>query len=68
MLLELLTGKRPMDEAFLEEGTQLVTWVRVEFFLFFGLFFMLFLSPMVKDSLPLKLVRSDIQLLKIRLS
>lgn len=28
VLLELLTGKRPMDEAFLEEGTQLVTWVK----------------------------------------
>ncbi|KAH9779465.1 Receptor-like serine/threonine-protein kinase [Citrus sinensis] len=28
VLLELLTGKRPMDEAFLEEGTKLVTWVK----------------------------------------
>uniref|UniRef100_A0A7C8ZWG0 Receptor protein serine/threonine kinase n=1 Tax=Opuntia streptacantha TaxID=393608 RepID=A0A7C8ZWG0_OPUST len=44
VLLELLTGKKPMDEAFLEEGTKLVTWVRVKFFLFFGLYFMLFLS------------------------
>jgi len=32
-----------MDEAFLEEGTKLVTWVCVKFFLFFGLYFMLFL-------------------------
>ncbi|KAK9150875.1 hypothetical protein Syun_009184 [Stephania yunnanensis] len=29
VLLELLTGKRPMDEAFIEEGTKLVTWVKV---------------------------------------
>ncbi|KAH1120687.1 hypothetical protein J1N35_003847 [Gossypium stocksii] len=29
VLLELLTGKKPMDEAFLEEGTKLVTWVKV---------------------------------------
>lgn len=28
MLLELLTGKKPMDEEFLEEGTKLVTWVK----------------------------------------
>ncbi|XP_021288182.1 receptor-like serine/threonine-protein kinase At1g78530 [Herrania umbratica] len=28
VLLELLTGKRPTDEAFLEEGTKLVTWVK----------------------------------------
>lgn len=28
VLLELLTGKKPMDEAFLEEGTKLVTWVK----------------------------------------
>ncbi|KAK9266840.1 hypothetical protein L1049_001611 [Liquidambar formosana] len=28
VLLELLTGKRPMDEAFTEEGTKLVTWVK----------------------------------------
>lgn len=28
VLLELLTGKRPMDEAFIEEGTKLVTWVK----------------------------------------
>ncbi|KAK9025551.1 hypothetical protein V6N11_038415 [Hibiscus sabdariffa] len=28
VLLELLTGKRPMDEAFVEEGTKLVTWVK----------------------------------------
>ncbi|GLT62250.1 hypothetical protein SLA2020_349000 [Shorea laevis] len=28
VLLELLTGKKPMDEAFLEGGTKLVTWVR----------------------------------------
>ena len=27
VLLELLTGKRPSDEAFIEEGTNLVTWV-----------------------------------------
>lgn len=27
VLLELLTGKRPSDEAFIEEGTRLVTWV-----------------------------------------
>lgn len=27
VLLELLTGKRPTDEAFIEEGTKLVTWV-----------------------------------------
>lgn len=27
VLLELLTGKRPNDEAFIEEGTKLVTWV-----------------------------------------
>lgn len=30
VLLELLTGKKPMDEAFLEEGTKLVTWVSLE--------------------------------------
>lgn len=29
VLLELLTGKKPIDEAFLEEGTKLVTWVRL---------------------------------------
>ncbi|WCJ32369.1 Protein kinase superfamily protein [Euphorbia peplus] len=28
VLLELLTGKRPTDEAFFEEGTKLVTWVK----------------------------------------
>ncbi|KAK8706368.1 hypothetical protein V6N13_049937 [Hibiscus sabdariffa] len=28
VLLELLTGKKPMDEAFVEEGTKLVTWVK----------------------------------------
>ncbi|KAE8681135.1 Receptor-like serine/threonine-protein kinase [Hibiscus syriacus] len=28
VLLELLTGKKPMDEAFIEEGTKLVTWVK----------------------------------------
>ncbi|XP_030490372.2 receptor-like serine/threonine-protein kinase At1g78530 isoform X3 [Cannabis sativa] len=28
VLLELLTGKRPTDEAFIEEGTKLVTWVK----------------------------------------
>ncbi|KAG8472314.1 hypothetical protein CXB51_035289 [Gossypium anomalum] len=28
VLLELLTGKKPTDEAFLEEGTKLVTWVK----------------------------------------
>lgn len=27
VLLELLTGKKPTDEAFMEEGTKLVTWV-----------------------------------------
>ena len=27
VLLELLTGKKPTDEAFIEEGTKLVTWV-----------------------------------------
>ncbi|XP_037495063.1 receptor-like serine/threonine-protein kinase At1g78530 isoform X2 [Jatropha curcas] len=27
VLLELLTGKKPTDEAFFEEGTKLVTWV-----------------------------------------
>ena len=31
VLLELLTGKKPSDEAFMEEGTMLVTWVRQEF-------------------------------------
>ncbi|KAI4321787.1 hypothetical protein MLD38_035130 [Melastoma candidum] len=29
VLLELLTGKRPTDEAFVEEGTKLVTWVKL---------------------------------------
>ncbi|KAH1032769.1 hypothetical protein J1N35_044943 [Gossypium stocksii] len=29
VLLEILTGKKPTDEAFLEEGTKLVTWVRL---------------------------------------
>ncbi|KAL1815822.1 hypothetical protein ACET3Z_018396 [Daucus carota] len=29
VLLELLTGKRPNDETFIEEGTRLVTWVKV---------------------------------------
>lgn len=29
VLLELLTGKRPTDESFLENGTRLVTWVSV---------------------------------------
>ncbi|KAK8591491.1 hypothetical protein V6N13_031533 [Hibiscus sabdariffa] len=28
LLLEILTGKKPTDEAFLEEGTKLVTWVK----------------------------------------
>ncbi|CAL5406015.1 unnamed protein product [Camellia sinensis] len=28
VLLELLTGKKPTDEAFTEEGTKLVTWVK----------------------------------------
>ncbi|XP_060188879.1 receptor-like serine/threonine-protein kinase At1g78530 [Lycium barbarum] len=28
VLLELLTGKKPTDESFLEEGTRLVTWVK----------------------------------------
>ncbi|PAN33134.1 hypothetical protein PAHAL_5G539900 [Panicum hallii] len=28
VLLELLTGKRPTDESFLEKGTRLVTWVK----------------------------------------
>jgi len=28
VLLELLTGKKPSDESFMEEGTKLVTWVR----------------------------------------
>lgn len=28
VLLELLTGKRPTDESFVEEGTKLVTWVK----------------------------------------
>ncbi|XP_051115168.1 receptor-like serine/threonine-protein kinase At1g78530 isoform X2 [Andrographis paniculata] len=28
VLLELLTGKKPNDETFVEEGTKLVTWVR----------------------------------------
>ncbi|TXG66621.1 hypothetical protein EZV62_007896 [Acer yangbiense] len=28
VLLELLTGKKPTDEEFLEEGTKLVTWVK----------------------------------------
>ncbi|XP_068665701.1 receptor-like serine/threonine-protein kinase At1g78530 [Aristolochia californica] len=28
VLLELLTGKRPTDETFIEEGTKLVTWVK----------------------------------------
>lgn len=27
VLLELLTGKRPTDESFIENGTKLVTWV-----------------------------------------
>lgn len=27
VLLELLTGKRPNDETFIEEGTKLVKWV-----------------------------------------
>lgn len=30
VLLELLTGKRPSDEAFLEEGTKLVTWASLK--------------------------------------
>lgn len=30
VLLELLTGKKPTDEAFVEEGTKLVTWVILE--------------------------------------
>ncbi|KAK2368306.1 Leucine-rich repeat protein kinase family protein [Trifolium repens] len=28
VLLELLTGKKPSDETFMEEGTKLVTWVK----------------------------------------
>ncbi|XP_042060667.1 receptor-like serine/threonine-protein kinase At1g78530 isoform X3 [Salvia splendens] len=28
VLLELLTGKKPTDETFIEEGTKLVTWVK----------------------------------------
>ncbi|KAL3631496.1 hypothetical protein CASFOL_024480 [Castilleja foliolosa] len=28
VLLELLTGKKPTDESFVEEGTKLVTWVK----------------------------------------
>ncbi|KAH7658357.1 Non-specific serine/threonine protein kinase protein [Dioscorea alata] len=28
VLLELLTGKRPTDESFIENGTKLVTWVK----------------------------------------
>ncbi|KAJ4980597.1 hypothetical protein NE237_031434 [Protea cynaroides] len=28
VLLELLTGKRPMDEEFIDEGTEMVTWVK----------------------------------------
>ncbi|KAG6637063.1 hypothetical protein I3843_11G150000 [Carya illinoinensis] len=28
VLLELLTGKKPTDEAFVEEGTRLVSWVK----------------------------------------
>ncbi|KAG9149971.1 hypothetical protein Leryth_010038 [Lithospermum erythrorhizon] len=28
VLLELLTGRKPTDEAFVEEGTKLVTWVK----------------------------------------
>ncbi|XP_016451088.1 receptor-like serine/threonine-protein kinase At1g78530 isoform X2 [Nicotiana tabacum] len=28
VLLELLTGRKPTDESFLEEGTKLVTWVK----------------------------------------
>ncbi|KAI7754720.1 hypothetical protein M8C21_009480 [Ambrosia artemisiifolia] len=28
VLLELLTGRKPSDEAFVEEGTKLVTWVK----------------------------------------
>ena len=28
LLLELLTGRRPTDDEFFEEGTKLVTWVR----------------------------------------
>ncbi|XP_028191786.1 receptor-like serine/threonine-protein kinase At1g78530 isoform X2 [Glycine soja] len=28
VLLELLTGKKPSDEAFMEEGTMLVTWIK----------------------------------------
>ncbi|KAH0450114.1 hypothetical protein IEQ34_020806 [Dendrobium chrysotoxum] len=28
VLLELLTGKRPTDESFIEEGSRLVTWVK----------------------------------------
>lgn len=30
VLLELLTGKKPTDEAFIEEGTKLVTWVIIK--------------------------------------
>lgn len=30
VLLELLTGRKPTDEAFIEEGTKLVTWVIIK--------------------------------------
>jgi serine/threonine protein kinase len=30
VLLELLTGKRPTDESFIENGTRLVTWVSIQ--------------------------------------
>ena len=31
VLLELLTGKKPTDEAFVAEGTKLVSWVGLNF-------------------------------------
>lgn len=30
VLLELLTGKRPTDESFIENGTNIVTWVNAD--------------------------------------
>lgn len=36
VLLELLTGKRPTDESFIEEGTKLVTWVNLSTFYQYG--------------------------------
>jgi serine/threonine protein kinase len=32
LLLELLTGKKPTDEAFMEEGSKLVSWVSYELY------------------------------------